>query len=362
MTLLTDAMPSRSRFTADPPHGRTAVATRLVHHYVRSVRRAALTFGQRPLAPIDETLPGIVPETFASGRDATRWYREERDVLYQVARIAVALGDHRSALTMLLDWRPMRWAVESIVDQRPMVELTLAVVPHVDEPVLEAEAYRDVASHLDSTGRPDDAVPYFDRAAGLFEQIGDHAGLANVLRNVAMSERLTHDERIDGMRRAVAVAREIDDEPFVLASALHALAAALNFAGRFDDALVTLAECLAITSTTPGLENIHGNVTAERAQALAGTGRLAESADEWARALELERREGHTILEVELLLSYGDVLTALGRLREAEAAWRRFLELATPELVAHAVTFGQVDGARIIADVRKKLAELGTDG
>jgi hypothetical protein len=71
--------------------------------------------------------------------------------------------------------------------------------------------------------------------------------------------------------------------------------------------------------------------------ALAGADRLEESADEAARALVLLRRKGETRVELQLLLSHGDVLTALGRPHEAAEAWRRFLTLATsPERVQNA--------------------------
>jgi hypothetical protein len=95
--------------------------------------------------------------------------------------------------------------------------------------------------------------------------------------------------------------------------------------------------------------------------ALAGADRLEESADEAARALVLLRRKGETRVELQLLLSHGDVLTALGRPHEAEEAWRRFLTLATsPERVQNANDFDDTDGSVIIDRVKAKLAELTT--
>jgi hypothetical protein len=77
-------------------------AARLVTHYLRSTREAILTFGRPPLAPVDDTMPGIVPETFASSRDAIRWYR--------------------SALMLMLDWRPMSQVVDARHDMLPFAE------------------------------------------------------------------------------------------------------------------------------------------------------------------------------------------------------------------------------------------------
>jgi hypothetical protein len=63
----------------------------------------------------------------------------------------------------------------------------------------------------------------------------------------------------------------------------------------------------------------------------------------------LLRRKGETRVELQLLLSHGDVLTALGRPHEAAEAWRRFLTLATsPERVQNANDFDDTDGSVII--------------
>src|SRR5712691_5591147 len=72
-----------------------------------------------PVAPAGDTMPGIVPETFASSRDAFRWYTGQRTVLHHVCRLAISLGDHRSALMLMLDWRPMSQGVDPIHDMLP---------------------------------------------------------------------------------------------------------------------------------------------------------------------------------------------------------------------------------------------------
>jgi hypothetical protein len=101
-------------------------------------------------------------------------------------------------------------------------------------------------------------------------------------------------------------------------------------------------------------------VVSGRSRALAGAGRLTESADEAARALELLRREDESLSELRLLRSHGDVLTALGRTREAADAWRRFLTLArSPDLVQETNAIDDVtDGSVTIDRVKAKLAAL----
>ena len=112
----------------------------------------------------------------------------------------------------------------------------------------------------------------------------------------------------------------------------------------------------------PGLAYLESHVRAARSITLASAGRLEESADEAARALELLAREGDTHAELALLRSHGDALTALGRTHEAAETWRRFLTLATsPELVYESNDLGDdTDGSETIDRVKAKLADLTT--
>jgi DNA-binding SARP family transcriptional activator len=336
-------------------------SARLVNHFVRSTCAAVRAFGQAPVAIVDQTVPGIVPETFTSSRDATRWYTEERHVLHQVCRLAVSLGDYRSALLLILDWRPMSQAVDTRQDALPFVELAIEAVEHVNEPVLRAECYRDVASNFARTGQPERARTYFDLAATTFEISGDRVGQANVYRSMAVTLVMDPAERIELLRKSVAIVRRLDDQP-IMATSLHSLGLGLLWSGRFNDALAAFAECATITATVSGLAYLQPHVLSGRSRALAGADRLEESADEAARALALLRREGEIEGELRLLRSHGDALTSLGRTHEAAETWRRFLTLATsPERVRETNNVDDdTDGSVTIDRVKAKLAELTT--
>jgi tetratricopeptide (TPR) repeat protein len=336
-------------------------SARLVNHYVRSARQAVLAFGQPPVVPVDDAAPGIVAEAFASSRDATRWYTEERHVLHQVFRLAVSLGDHRSALMLMLDWRPMSQALDARHDMLPFAELAIQAAEQVDEPALRAESFRDVASNFARTGQPERARTYFDLAAATFEQSGDRVGQANVYRSMALTLAMDPADRIELLDESVATARQLDDQP-MLATSLQALGLGLLWGGRFDDALAAFTECATISTTVPGLAYLEPHVISGRSRALAGANRLEESADEAARALELLRREGATDGELRLLRSHGDALTTLGRTYEAAEAWRRFLTLATsPERVRETNNVDDdTDGSVTIDQVKAKLAKLTT--
>jgi tetratricopeptide (TPR) repeat protein len=166
-------------------------------------------------------------------------------------------------------------------------------------------------------------------------------------------------DRVELLRASVAIARQLDDQP-ILATSLHSLGLGLLWAGRFHDALTAFAESATITATVPGLSYLEPYVLSGRSRALAGAGRLTESADEATRALELFRRADASEGELRLLRTHGDVLTALGRTREAADAWRRFLTLArNPEFVQETNAFGDdTDGSVTIDRVKAKLAAL----
>ncbi len=337
-------------------------SARLISHYVRSTREAMLTFGRPATTPVDETMPGVVPETFASSRDAVRWYTEERHVLHHVCRLAFSLGDHQSALMLMLDWRPMSQGVDARHDMLPFADLAIQAAAHVAEADLRAECLRDVAATFARTGRPELARSYFDLAAETFQRTGNRAGLANVHRNRAQTLVMDPGRRIDLARESVAIARDLDDQS-LLAVMLHGLALTLQWSGRFDEELSALAECASIIESQPRLAWLETNVAGTRSAALASAGRLEESVNEAQRALELTRTHGDIVNELIMLISHGDALTALGRRQEAAETWRRFLALATsPELV-QTTNFvdDDTDGTEIIDRVKAKLAALAAD-
>ena len=92
---------------------------------------------------------------------------------------AASAGDYRSALMLLLDWRPMSQTVDARHDMLAFADLALEAVENVDEPVLRAEGFREVAALSARSGQRAQARQYFDQAATIFEQIGSIPGAAS---------------------------------------------------------------------------------------------------------------------------------------------------------------------------------------
>jgi tetratricopeptide (TPR) repeat protein len=161
------------------------------------------------------------------------------------------------------------------------------------------------------------------------------------------------------LRKSVAIARETTDPP-LLATALHSLAVGLIWSDQFAKALPVLDECMAITSKVPELAYLEPHLLSGLARALAGTGRLTESATAAERSLAMLAEQGLVEGELRLLRVHGDTLTKLGRTNDAVAAWRRFLALATrPEVVRESNAPGDdTEPSVTIGDVQAKLAAL----
>jgi DNA-binding SARP family transcriptional activator/tetratricopeptide (TPR) repeat protein len=335
------------------------MSARLINHYVRSTRQAILTFGRPPLAPVEE-MPGIIAETFASSRAAKHWYTTERRVLHQVCRLADDLGDHRSVVLLILDWRPMSQAVDSSWATFPFAKLAVNAVEQLGEASLRAETYRNAATSHAHAGQLEAAHRYFDLAAAAFDQSGDLAGLANLQRNIGMTLPMSHPTRIKHLRTAVDIARDIDNRA-LLATSLTGLAAVQNWAGEHNAALATVEEATETIAPIPGgVSGINVFLLTHQVNALAGAGRLREAADVADHALPIIRREGEVGAERALLMSYGDVLTALGRRHDAAQAWRRLLSLISgPENAQELLEPGDdTNGTVIIDRIKTKLASL----
>jgi len=332
---------------------------RLVNHYVQSMGNSIRTFGQPSAARPDDALPGVIPERFTSSADATVWYAEHRHVIQAVCRRAYEIGDFRSALTLMLDWRPSSQAIDTRRDMLAFSALAVEAARQVDDPALRAEAHRDAASNFARTDQHDLARAHFEEAIAAYQQSGDKLGLSGVYRSMGVTLPMNSTERIELLLGSVAVVRELDELP-TLAMALHSLGLGYLWARRYDDAILTLNEAHATADKAGTLDHLEPHVLSARSRAFAKAGRHHEALIDAERALEAFRRDGAAHAELRLLHSHGEVLTALGRNEDAAAAWRRYLALCHgPEHIRETSALDDhTDGATTIARITAKLADL----
>ena len=333
--------------------------SRLVNHYVQSMGNSVRIFGQSSAARPDDLLPGVVPERFTTSADAIAWYAAHRHVIQAVCHRAYEIGDFRSALTLMLDWRPASQAIDTRRDMLAFAELAIEAAQQVDDLALKAEAHRDAASNFARTEQHDRARAHFDEAIAAYQQSGDRLGLSGVYRSMGVTLPMDPAERIGLLLDSVAVVRELDDLPN-LAPALHSLGLGYLWAGRYDDAIATFSEAHTAAGKVETLDHLVPHLLSARARAFAKAGRHDEALTDGERALEVFRRNGAAQAELRLLHSHGEVLTALGRHENAAEAWRRYLSLCDgPEHIRETTALDDpTDGATTIARIKAKLAAL----
>ena len=333
---------------------------RLVNHYVQSMGNSIRIFGQSSAARPEDLRPGVVPERFTSTAEATAWYAAHRHVIHAVCHRAYEIGDFRSALTLMLDWRPVSQAIDTRRDMLAFAELAIEAARQVDDPALTAEAHRDVASNFARTDQYDRARAHFDEAIAAYQQSGDQLGLSGVYRSMGVTLPMDSGERIRLLLDSVAVVRELDELPD-LALALHSLGLGYLWAGQYADAIVTFGEAHAAAGESGTLDHLEPHLLSARARAFARVGRHQEALIDGERALEIFRRDGSAHAELRLLRSHGEVLTTLGRHEDAAEAWRRYLTLSHgPEHIRETNALDdQTEGATTLARITAKLADLG---
>jgi DNA-binding SARP family transcriptional activator/tetratricopeptide (TPR) repeat protein len=341
-----------------------AITTRLLEHYVHSTRAAYLQFGRPPLTELPAPPPGVIPESPTGPAGAISWYQQERAVLRSTVRRAADRGVHLAVLLITQDWHPMSDNVDAPHELLPYLRLaidaatSLEAGPDGDVPLaLIAECHRYAAA-IASGGDRDTARRHYDAALRRFDQLGDLAGQANTLRNMAVTLATDPDERVALAARAVRAARRCDI-PLVLCAALGAYGGLLRLAGRAQDAFPAVREGLALAEQHSSGDNLAPGLLADLALNHAAVGDLTNAIADGERALHAARRIDDIGVELSLLPGHGDALLAAGHPARARRAWQRYLTLSANTAIADSVAFlvgrTAADTAR---QIRVKLAAL----
>jgi DNA-binding SARP family transcriptional activator/tetratricopeptide (TPR) repeat protein len=342
--------------------------SRLFDHYVHSTRAAYLQFGRPPLIPLSPAAPGVTPSSPSELAEAVQWYEQNRAVLQATIRRAAEMGSHLAVLLIAHDWRPMSDNVDAPRDLLPYIRLALNAATAVDGShdgdvplVLIAECYRYAAAKLARIGDLETARSHYNAALRRFEQLGDLAGQANTLRNMAVTLVRDPDERVALAERAVQAARQCD-VPLVLSAALSAHGQLLRLAGQVQGAIPVLLEGLDLAGHHPGGDNLASELLTSLALTHGAMDDLTNAIAYGERALEAVRRVGDVANELQLLPDHGEALLAAGHPACARQAWQRYLSLSananTLESLAHEFGYQASEVAR---HVQARLALLSPD-
>lgn len=343
---------------------RSTALARVIGHYSASTRAAYLVFGRPPVGVLSPIPDGVQPETFVDIAAAVQWYVRERVALAALIETAGSLGDHRGAATIVLDARPMNQSVDTAHETLPLALAGLRAARTLGDPVLEAEASRDVGAKYGRMGQYDEAVRHYQRALELFVRIGDAVGETNTLRNMSITSAMRHDraDALDCARRAVAAGRRSGSRT-TLAVALMTLSTNQHDHGLDEQVLETAEEGLAIVRAE-GLTYLEVPLLGACGRAHTRLGAPDRALPLFEQALGMSKDHEDLFEEITLLGNYGEALFAVGRRTDARTVWLRYLRLidrTLPDDVAVAWSYQETDDEQLRL-VRRTLASIENEG
>lgn len=165
---------------------------RLIEHYVAATRQAWLVSGRPALTPAGDAVPSLLVERFRSPSDAAAWYRQEAGVLRACVRMSAALGLWRQAASIVLDWRLVNQA-HTAAEKLPYCRMALDLLPPEERSIVRVELLRELAGVLARSGEVSAARQHYEEARGIAEELGDHAALSSIYRNLVSVDKYLGD-------------------------------------------------------------------------------------------------------------------------------------------------------------------------
>lgn len=265
---------------------------RMLDHYLHTAHRAhRVLYPGRELIDAGDLVSGVAPESFGGKASALAWLEAEYQVLLKVTELAARAGCDAHA------WRlpVVLWTFHNVCghwhDGTRLHRLALAAARRNGDMAGEAQVLRGLGSFAMSLGAFDDAHEYLAEAQSLFKLLGDDLGLART--DVILSQ-------------------------------------ALEFQGRFAEALAVMSDALKLSQSAPS--NRHMMLV--RASALNGSawnsvqlGDLSEARAFCHQAIELCQSLGYSPGEAGTWDTLGVVLQRLELHGEAVSCFRRAISL-----------------------------------
>ena len=301
-SLLMEVVPGRFAFhdllrayAAEQPTSEAGVASttrRMLDHYLHTAYQAhQVLYPGRELIDLDPVASGVVPETFSGKASALAWLEAESQVLLKVSGAAALRGYDAHA------WRlpVVLWTFHNVCghwhDGTRLHQLALEAARRNGDISGEAHVLRGLGSFAMSVGAFNEAHGYLAGAQSLFKALEDDLGLART--DVIFSQ-------------------------------------ALEFQGRFAEALTIVSDALRLSESAPG----NRYMMLVRASALNGSawnsvqlGDLSQARTFCQQAIELCQKLGYSPGEAGTWDTLGVVLQRLSLHGDAVACFRRAISL-----------------------------------
>jgi tetratricopeptide (TPR) repeat protein/transcriptional regulator with XRE-family HTH domain len=355
-SLLMEVAPGRFAFhdllrayAVEQPTSDAGVANttrRMLDHYLHTAHRAhRVLYPGRELMDLNPCASGAVPETFSGKASALAWLETEYPVLLKVTEVAARLGYDAHA------WRlpVVLWTFHNVCghwhDGTRLHQLALAAAKRNGDMPGEAQVLRGLGSFAMSLGAFDMAHEYLAEAQSLFKLLEDDLGLArtDVIFSQALEFQGRFAEALEVMSDALKLSESAPSDRHMMlvrASALNGSAwnsaqlGDLSEARAFCHQAIELCQALGYSPGEAGTWDTLGVV-------LQRLGLHGEAVPCFRRAISLDREMGNRYDLAMVLAHLGETYVAVGDLAGAREAWDESLLILR---VLHHPSAGMVRG------------------
>lgn len=314
--------------TEDSDTDRHRATHRMLDHYLHTALRAQCLLGP----PADRILPSpalpqVTPEEPTGRGEAMAWFTAEHPVLlaalHQAARdgfdthvwqLAAALTPYHQRQVLWSDWIAAHTA-------------GLAAARRLASHAAEACAHRNIGNAESTLGRPAEARVHLERAADLYEQLGDQSGAAHthLALGIVSTQQSRLTEGLEHSRQAVNGFRAAGDRAWQ-ALALNNVGWDHAELGEYRHAIACCEQALTLIGDT-------GHVSGEAhtwdtlGYAHHHLGEHSEAAACYERAAALFHDIGDRYYEADIFVHLGDTHHAARNPVAAREAWTLSLAL-----------------------------------
>ncbi|MGH3279485.1 MAG: ATP-binding protein [Trebonia sp.] len=309
------------------PAAEAAPATRrMLDHYLHTAHRAhRALYPGRELIDVGGCASGVTPRAFSGKASALAWLEAEYQVLLKVTELAARSGYDAHA------WRlPVAlWTFHNVCghwhDGTRVHLLALAAARRNGDPSGEAHVLRGLGSFAMSLGAFDEAHEYLAEAQSLFQSLSDDLGLArtDVILSQALEFQGRYAEALAVVSDALKLSQSAPDDRHMMlvrASALNGSAwnsvqlGDLSEARAFCRQAIELCQSLGYSPGEAGTWDTLGVV-------LQRLGLHGEAVPCFRQAISLDREMGNRYDLAMVLVHLGETYVSTGDLAGAREAW-----------------------------------------
>ncbi len=299
---------------------------RMLDHYLHAAHAAhAALYPGRELIDLDACAAGVTPEEFGGKASALAWLEDEYQVLLKVTDLAARTGFDAHA------WRlpVVLWTFHNVCghwhDGTRLHRLALEAARRNGDLSGEAHALRGLGSFAMSLSAFDEAHECLLAAQEAFRELGDDLGLArtDVIFSQALEFQGRFAEALAAMDDALRLSESAPGDRHMMLVRASALNGSAWNSVQLGDLSVARAFCLKAIELCQSLGYSPGEAGTwdTLGVVLQRLGSHAEAVGCFLRAVSLDREMGNRYDLAMVLAHLGETYAATGDLRGAREAW-----------------------------------------